>query len=176
MNDTTFKVTVSDRTTTTHTVTVSPEYWQKLTGGTVPAEKLIEKSFEFLLEREPNTCSRDVLKPTPARMLESSRQIEVESPLRLESNTGKHSERHLYQLLQIGSSEGTAAGQSAGTGGLVGLVGPQDLARQDARHTKHNQHLNRYLPHPAAPVCAPIPDRLRRFFSSSGEPKQKSLV
>jgi hypothetical protein len=55
MNETTFKVTVSDQTVTTHLVTVAPEYWQKLTGGTVPAEKLIEKSFEFLLEREPNT-------------------------------------------------------------------------------------------------------------------------
>jgi hypothetical protein len=55
MNETTFKVTVSDRATTTHMVTVAPEYLQKLTGGTVPPEKLVEKSFQFLLEREPNT-------------------------------------------------------------------------------------------------------------------------
>ena len=55
MNETTFKVTVADRTTTTHVVTVAPEYWQKLTEGNVAAEKLVEKSFEFLLEREPNT-------------------------------------------------------------------------------------------------------------------------
>ena len=55
MNETSFKVTVWDQTTTSHLVTVFPEYWQKLTGGTVPAEKLVEKSFEFLLEREPNT-------------------------------------------------------------------------------------------------------------------------
>jgi hypothetical protein len=55
MNETTFKVTVADRTVTTHLVTVAPEYWQKLTGGTVSAEKLVEKSFEFLLDREPNT-------------------------------------------------------------------------------------------------------------------------
>ncbi len=55
VNDTTFKVTITDRTTTTHTVTVSPEYRQKLTGGKAPAEKLVEKSFAFLLEREPNT-------------------------------------------------------------------------------------------------------------------------
>jgi hypothetical protein len=48
-------VTVTGRTTTTHTVTVSSEYREKLTGGKVPAEKLFEKSFEFLLEREPNT-------------------------------------------------------------------------------------------------------------------------
>ena len=55
IDETTFKVTVSDRTTTTHLVTVSPEYSQKLTEGKVTAEKLIEKSFAFLLEREPNT-------------------------------------------------------------------------------------------------------------------------
>jgi hypothetical protein len=55
MNETTFKVTVSDRTATTHLVTVSPEYWQKLTEGKISQEKLVEKSFEFLLEREPNT-------------------------------------------------------------------------------------------------------------------------
>jgi hypothetical protein len=55
IDETTFKVTVSDRTTITHVVTVTPEYWQKLTGGSVSAEKLVEKSFEFLLEREPNT-------------------------------------------------------------------------------------------------------------------------
>jgi hypothetical protein len=55
MDETTFKVTVTSRTTTTHTVTVTPTYLEKLTGGKTPAEKLIEKSFEFLLEREPNT-------------------------------------------------------------------------------------------------------------------------
>jgi hypothetical protein len=55
INETTFKVTVSDRTATTHMVTVSPEYWQKLTEGKVTAEKLVEKSFAFLLEREANT-------------------------------------------------------------------------------------------------------------------------
>lgn len=55
INEITFKVTVWDQTTTSHLVTVFPEYWQKLSGGAVPAEKLVEKSFEFLLEREPNT-------------------------------------------------------------------------------------------------------------------------
>ncbi len=43
------------RTTTTHTVTVSPEYEERLAGPDVPAETLIEKSFEFLLEREAQT-------------------------------------------------------------------------------------------------------------------------
>jgi len=51
----TFVVTVNARTTTTHTVTLEPEYYDKLTGGKVTQEKLIEKSFEFLLEHESNT-------------------------------------------------------------------------------------------------------------------------
>jgi len=54
-NETTFDVTVEERTTTTHTVTVSPEYYQKLTGGEVPVERLVLRSFDFLLEREPHT-------------------------------------------------------------------------------------------------------------------------
>jgi hypothetical protein len=55
VNETTFKGTVAGRTTTTHTVTVTPEYREQLNAGSVPVEILIEKSFEFLLEREPNT-------------------------------------------------------------------------------------------------------------------------
>ena len=51
----TFKVTVEDRTTTTHTVTVEPSYHEKLAGIGVPAEDLVKKSFDFLLERESNT-------------------------------------------------------------------------------------------------------------------------
>ena len=50
-----YQVTVESGTTTQHTVTLTPEYWQKLTGSRVPAETLIQKSFEFLLERESNT-------------------------------------------------------------------------------------------------------------------------
>jgi hypothetical protein len=55
INDTTFEVTVEGRSVTTHKVTVSAAYYEKLTGGKVPAEVLVEKSFEFLLAREPNT-------------------------------------------------------------------------------------------------------------------------
>ncbi len=51
----TFQVTVKADTTTTHTVTLKPEVYQKLTQGQVTPEKLIEKSFEFLLERENNS-------------------------------------------------------------------------------------------------------------------------
>ena len=38
---------------TTHRVTLSGDYHQKLTGGAVTPEELIRRSFEFLLEREP---------------------------------------------------------------------------------------------------------------------------
>lgn len=50
-----YQVTVESGSATRHTVTLTPEYWQRLTGGRVPAETLVEKSFEFLLERESNT-------------------------------------------------------------------------------------------------------------------------
>ena len=55
INDQTFEVTVEGRTRTTHRVTVTPQVYQKLTDGEVPIETLVEKSFEFLLQREPNT-------------------------------------------------------------------------------------------------------------------------
>lgn len=51
----TFEVTVREATTTNHTVTLAQDYYQKLTGSKVSPETLIEKSFEFLLERESNT-------------------------------------------------------------------------------------------------------------------------
>ena len=54
-DDETFVVTVRESTTTTHTVKLTKDYYQKLTAGKVPEETLIEKSFEFLLERESNT-------------------------------------------------------------------------------------------------------------------------
>jgi hypothetical protein len=55
IDHTTFQVTVKERTTTTHRVTVDPSYHEKLTGGSATPEVLVEKSFEFLLEREDNT-------------------------------------------------------------------------------------------------------------------------
>ncbi len=51
----TFAVTIIAFKTTVHTVTLKNDYYQELTGGKVPHEKLIERSFEFLLERESNT-------------------------------------------------------------------------------------------------------------------------
>ena len=55
INDITYRVTVKGRRTTTHDVDVAAEYYEKLTGGHVQVEVLIEKSFDFLLERESNT-------------------------------------------------------------------------------------------------------------------------
>ncbi len=55
IDDQTFEVTVKDGGTTTHRVTVSDDYYMKLSGGKVTPETLLEKSFEFLLERESNT-------------------------------------------------------------------------------------------------------------------------
>ena len=52
---TVYQVTVESGSTTQHTVTLTPEYWQKLTNGRIHAETLIQKSFEFLLKRESNT-------------------------------------------------------------------------------------------------------------------------
>lgn len=56
IDDTTFDVRVTDKTTTQHRVTLPESYYQQLTGGEVASETLLEKSFEFLLEREPNTA------------------------------------------------------------------------------------------------------------------------
>lgn len=55
INETTFKVTVKGGSVTHHRVTVSPSYYNKLTGGQVSPETLVEKSFDFLLARESNT-------------------------------------------------------------------------------------------------------------------------
>ena len=55
LNDTTYEVTVEDGATTTHTVTVDPDYAEKLTAGKTTNERLVSRSFDFLLERESNT-------------------------------------------------------------------------------------------------------------------------
>ena len=51
----TFEVSVVAATTTTHKVTLKTAYYEKLTGKSVTPEVLVEKSFEFLLDRESNT-------------------------------------------------------------------------------------------------------------------------
>jgi hypothetical protein len=55
LDQSTFEVKVENATPTTHVVTVSREYALKLTGGRFTEENLVKRSFEFLLEREPNT-------------------------------------------------------------------------------------------------------------------------
>lgn len=50
-----FQVRIVSNTTTSHNVTVQTDYAQKLTSGTISIADLIHQSFEFLLEREPNT-------------------------------------------------------------------------------------------------------------------------
>ncbi|CAB1060469.1 hypothetical protein D1BOALGB6SA_5235 [Olavius sp. associated proteobacterium Delta 1] len=55
INNTTFEVTVEAGTTTTHNVTLKPSYYEELTDKRVTPAVLVEKSFEFLLDRESNT-------------------------------------------------------------------------------------------------------------------------
>lgn len=54
VNETAFRVTVIDKTTTSHEVTVRPDYALKLTEGKIDNATLVKTSFEFLLAREPN--------------------------------------------------------------------------------------------------------------------------
>ena len=51
----TFEVVVTTQSTTTHSVTVTDAIHTKPTNGKISKETLLQKSFEFLLEREPNT-------------------------------------------------------------------------------------------------------------------------
>jgi hypothetical protein len=55
IDSTTFEVIVEATTQTTHKVTVTHSYYEKLTGKRVTPEVLVEKSFRFLLDRESNT-------------------------------------------------------------------------------------------------------------------------
>ena len=55
IDSTSFEVIVEGQTTTTHRVTLTHLYYQKLTNNQIAPELLVEKSFEFLLDRESNT-------------------------------------------------------------------------------------------------------------------------
>jgi len=55
IDSTSFEVTVEAGSTTIHKVTLKSPYYEKLTDKSVTPEVLVEKSFEFLLERESNT-------------------------------------------------------------------------------------------------------------------------
>jgi hypothetical protein len=50
-----YEVKVGGTTQTTHRVTLRDADRQRLGGKDVSAERLVEESFRFLLEREPNT-------------------------------------------------------------------------------------------------------------------------
>ena len=50
-----FQVTVNAKNSTSHNVTLTGDTHQNLTNGKVNKKELIEFSFKFLLEREPNT-------------------------------------------------------------------------------------------------------------------------
>ena len=50
-----FQVTVADSMTTTHEVTVTDQSLSDLTDDKVTKEQLLKFSFNFLLDREPNT-------------------------------------------------------------------------------------------------------------------------
>jgi hypothetical protein len=55
IDSSTYQVTVAAKNTTTHIVTIQADYAQKLTNGRISNTELLKKSFEFLLQREPNT-------------------------------------------------------------------------------------------------------------------------
>ena len=55
LSDEEFQVTVNAKNPTSHNVTLTDDVYQNLTNGKVSKKELIEFSFKFLLEREPNT-------------------------------------------------------------------------------------------------------------------------
>ena len=55
LSDDVFMVTVAETSTTTHTVTITDQSLNDLTDNNVTKTQLLEFSFKFLLEREPNT-------------------------------------------------------------------------------------------------------------------------
>ena len=55
ISDDLFEVTVAKTSTTTHTVTVTDQSFSELSKNNVTKTQLLEFSFRFLLEREPNT-------------------------------------------------------------------------------------------------------------------------
>ena len=50
-----FKVIVSQNSTTEHDVTVSKDFLNQFTKYNISPENVVKHSFEFLLDREPNT-------------------------------------------------------------------------------------------------------------------------
>ena len=55
LSDDVFTVTVAETSTTTHTVTITDQSLNDLTDNNVTKTQLLKFSFNFLLDREPNT-------------------------------------------------------------------------------------------------------------------------
>ena len=55
LSDNKFEITVNMKTITKHTVLLSDEYHSILTKKKITKKKLLKYSFQFLLDREPNT-------------------------------------------------------------------------------------------------------------------------
>ena len=55
LSDVEFQVIIQEKNSTSHNVTLTDDTLQDLTNGKVSKKELIEFSFKFLLEREPNT-------------------------------------------------------------------------------------------------------------------------
>ena len=55
LSDNKFEITVNDKLITKHIVLLTDEYYDSLTKKTISKKKLLEYSFHFLLDREPNT-------------------------------------------------------------------------------------------------------------------------
>ncbi len=51
-----FEVSIVSKNNSVHRVFLSEKYYQELTQGQIEPHDLIERSFSFLLEREPNTA------------------------------------------------------------------------------------------------------------------------
>lgn len=55
LSDNKFEVTLNKKPITKHTVLVTDEYYDTLTKKKISKKKLLEYSFQFLLDRETNT-------------------------------------------------------------------------------------------------------------------------
>ena len=55
LSDNKFEITLNKKPITKHTVLVTDEYYDTLTKKKISKKKLLEYSFQFLLDREPNT-------------------------------------------------------------------------------------------------------------------------
>ena len=55
LSDNKFEITVNKKLITKHTVSLNDEYYDILTKKKISKKKLLEYSFQFLLDREPNT-------------------------------------------------------------------------------------------------------------------------